>query len=435
MLTLKNQKRRLNHLAKQNRLATNTVFHRRQKVNPASFALEHTADFQRVHIMTFEQKFAALNEHFFFREFTFSETTFRPRPGHEVELADSLLWIGGAAVIFQLKERDVTDETSPEEERRWFERKVITKGTRQIRDTMTYLNTNPNINLTNHRGHEVSLRADQLRTLHKLVVYLPNQQLPSDCLHKKHHRSHMAGVIHLVSAYDYQGIIRTLLTPAELMDYLEYRATLITKWPEDTAMVPEPVIMGHYLRGDIDEKPDYSHYELLQALRHQTETWDMSGVIKVFSDRIISQGDATEYYPIISAIAELKRNELAEFKKRFTLSVEKARANEFVQPYRMAIPRTGCGFVFIPLTQELIQNRRIGLENLTVAQKHDQKLPRCLGVSFAPDTDGWYSAEWCYLDYPWEPDAELDRLLTESNPFRDVRHTKLNRYNFGKQKG
>jgi hypothetical protein len=383
--------------------------------------------------MAFEQQFASLNEYFFFREFTFSETTFRPQPLHEVELADSLLWIRNAAVAFQLKERVAVEETNPKGERRWFERKVLRKGTSQIRDTMAYLQANPNINLKNHRGHEVSLKADQLRTLHKLVVYLPNQALPSDCLHKKHHLSCTAGLIHLVSAYDYQEIVRTLLTPAELIDYLEYRATLISKWPEDTEREPESVLMGHYLRGNFDERPNRSHYELLKALRHQVDAWDMSGVIKVFADRITTQGDATQYYPIISAIAELKRNELAEFKKRFTLSIEKARANEFVQPYRMAIPRIGCGFVFIPMTQEFIPQRRTGLQNLTMAQKYDQKLPRCLGVSFAPDTCGWYSVEWCYLEYPWEPDAELDQLLVESKPFRDVRHTELSRYTFGKQ--
>ena len=43
----------------------------------------------------------------------------------------------------------------------------------------------------------------------------------------------------------------------------------------------------------------------------------------------------------------LKRNELREFKIRFKLSVEKARANQFVRPYRIAFPRTSCGFVFI----------------------------------------------------------------------------------------
>src|SRR5690606_23894247 len=124
-------------------------------------------------------------------------------------------------------------------------------------------------------------------------------------------------------------VVRTLLTPAELMDYLEYRAELILKWPEDTAREPETVLMGHYLRGNLDERPNRSHYELLKALRHQVDAWDMSGVINLFADRITTKGTATEYYPIITAIAELKRNELAEFKKRFTLSIEKARANEF----------------------------------------------------------------------------------------------------------
>jgi hypothetical protein len=379
--------------------------------------------------MAFEDSIASLNEFFFFQEFTYSKTTFRPQPGREVELADSLLWIGNAAVAFQLKERETLQATTADKELAWFEGKVLRKGTRQIRDTVAYLREYASIRLTNHRRHEIALQGDQIKTLHKLVVYLPSEQLPPQCRRLKHHLSQTAGIIHLIPANDYLGIVTTLLTPAELIDYLDYRAALVTKWPRETEELPEPMSMGHYLHGNLEEKPGAMHCGYLEALTHEAETWDLSGVIKVFAERVTTAEEQTEYYPIISAIAELKRNELAEVKKRFMLSVEKARANQFVQPYRMAIPRTGCGFVFIPLTQEFIQNRSVGLQNLTMA-KYDQKLSRCIGVSFAPDGGGWYSVEWCYLEYPWEPDTELGRFLAESKPFREVRYAELNRDTF-----
>jgi hypothetical protein len=380
--------------------------------------------------MAFEDNIAVLNEHFFFQEFTYSKATFRPEPGKEVELADSLLWIGRGAVVFQLKEREVLQHTTPNEELAWFKRKVLRNGTRQVRDTVSYLRENASIDLTNHRGHEVTLCGNRLETLHKLVVYLPSDKLPQQCRRIKHHLSRTAGLIHLIPANDYLGIVETLLTPAELMDYLQYRAALITRWPCETEELQEPVLVGHYLHGNLEERPGLMHYGYLQTLTHETEAWDISGIIKVFADRITTAGEKTDYYPIVSAIAELKRNELSEFKKRFVLSIEKAKANEFVQPYRMAIPRTGCGFIFIPLTAEFIPKRQVGLQNFTMAHKYDQKMPRCVGVSFAPDSDGWYLAEWCYLEHPWEPDSELDRLLAESKPFREVKQSELNRYTF-----
>jgi hypothetical protein len=380
--------------------------------------------------MAFEDDIATLNEHFFFREFTYSKTTFSPKPGQEVELADTLLWIGEAAVAYQLKEREPLQATTPAAEFQWFERKVLRRATRQVRDTLAYLHEHAAIRLSNHRGHEVEMQPAQLKTIHKLVIYLPNDQLPPQCRRLKHHLSKTAGIIHLIPANDYLRIVTTLLTPAEFMDYLDYRAALITRWPQDVAEVPEAVLVGHYLHSDLDERPDAKQLGYLDALTHETEKWDMSGIIIVFADRLTSGGGTTDYYPILSAIAELKRNELADFKKRYSLALEKAKANEFVQPYRMAIPRTGCGFIFIPLITEFIPQRRVGLQNLTMAHKYDQKLPRCVGVSFAPDADGWYLVEWCYLEYPWENDPELDRLLAENKPFREVKVVEQDRYSF-----
>ena len=88
--------------------------------------------------MSFADKLAALNEWHFFREFTYSQTTFQPAPGQEVELADSLIWIGDLLLAFQLKEREAEPHATAETEKRWFERKVLRQATRQVRDTLKY---------------------------------------------------------------------------------------------------------------------------------------------------------------------------------------------------------------------------------------------------------------------------------------------------------
>ncbi len=71
------------------------------------------------------------------------------------------------------------------------------------------------------------------------------------------------------------------------------------------------------------------------------------------------------------------------------------------------------------------------LQNLTYAHKYDQKLPKCVGVSFAPEEEGWYSVEWCYIEFPWQDDPELENMLQQSNPFRKVREAELSQYTFG----
>lgn len=380
--------------------------------------------------MPFADELAALNEWYFFREFTYSRNTFQPPSNQEVELADNLIWLGDLLIAYQLKEREVVPGANAETEKRWFVRKVLKLATRQVRDTLGYLNGTKRIEVQNHRSHTFGLEYAAVRHFHKLVVYLPQEPLPEEYRRIKHHRSLTAGVIHIIPANDYLGIVRTLLTPMEVVEYLGFREELIDRWETEVLEVPELALVGQYLHGNAEVPPSLEYLEYLQQLEHRAEEWDMSGVIAKFPDRVTTNNSPTDYYPIVRELAMLKRNELCEFKKRFELSVEKACADAFVLPYRIAIPRTGCGFVFVPLTKEFVQNRSAGLQNFTLVHKYDQRLSKCIGVSIADDTQGWFTAEWCYTEFPWQEDQEMESLIKTNNPFSDVKESELPRYTF-----
>ena len=380
--------------------------------------------------MNYEDQLSRLNEHYFYREFTFSKNTFRPKPGLEVELADNILWLDRQLVVFQLKERAGVWNSSADDEVRWFDRKVVTAGTRQIRDTLNYLDDHAHVELENHCGHQFRLNRSGVDTVHKVICYLPHEELPAECRAKKYHRSRTAGVIHLFSANDYLGVVQTLLTPTELFEYLAFRGKLIEKWPDAVESVAEEGLVGQYLKGDANSSPDIHFVEYVEALQHRADEWDMSGVIKKFPDRGATANQPTDYYRIVTELAKLKRGELREFKMRFELSMENCRAGVFVRPYRMACPRTRCGFVFIPLEKETLTFGQQWLQNLTFGCKYDLGLPKCIGVSFAPEEDGWFSVMWCYLNSRWEYDAELSEGLKKFNFFRDVSTKEVDRYNF-----
>lgn len=380
--------------------------------------------------MNFAETLADLNEWHFFQEFVYSKNTFQPTPKVQVELADSVLWLGELLCVFQLKEREAGPETTASTERKWFKKKVLDQATRQIRDTLRYLDENNSIALKNHRGHKLQLEFKKISQLHKLVVYLPNKQFPQDSLNPKYHTSKTAGLIHIITAHDYLGIVRTLLTPAEVMDYLDFREEMIELWKERVNDVPEPALIGQYLHGDSTTPPSQCHIEQLRTLDQCADEWDMSGIISKFTDRVTTENTSTDYYPIVTELASLKRNELREFKARFQLSIDKSRSDEITRPYRIAVPRTDCGFVFIPLTKELFQHRRTALLNMTLAHKYEQRVSKCIGVAIGNHDQGWFHAEWCYVNSPWQPDEHMDKLLTENNPFRAVKAAELPRYKF-----
>ncbi|MCI0330256.1 MAG: hypothetical protein L0196_04795 [candidate division Zixibacteria bacterium] len=380
--------------------------------------------------MVFEDQFAALNETYFFREFTFSKSTFYPAPTRKVELADSLIWLGNFLVIFQLKERKAGGGTTPEAEKRWFERKVLKKATQQVQDTLIYLDESNGIEVRNHKGHAFSLSVDAINEQHKLIVYLPHESLPETHRRIKHHWSRSAGFIHIMQATDYLGVIKTLITPTEVVDYLNFREILITDWGNETSLLPEQALVGQFLKGDSGACPSVEFAGYLQRLDQRSGEWDVSGLINTFNDQVWTDNLPTDYYHIVREIALLKRDELREIKKRVLLSFENARANKAVRPYRVACPRTGCGFVFVPLAENEIADRHDSLASLTLAHKYDQRLYKCIGASFSHEENDQFKAEWFYAEFPWKEDREMEELLKEHNPFRKVTGVVLDRYTF-----
>jgi hypothetical protein len=352
--------------------------------------------------MGFEEDIAGLNQLFFFREFTFSKNTFRPKPQAEVEFADNVIWLDDLIILYQLKERNAPASTTPEKEKRWFDNDVLGKATRQIRNTLKYLDECKQIQLQNGRGHTFDLATASLRTKDKVIIYFPHDLLPTDRRRIKHYQSTSAGLIHIFQAADYLGVCQTLATPYEINDYLQYREKLINRWGDKVLDIPEQVLVGHYLNGDPEQVPDLSHARYLHRLEENRKDWDLSDVIGRFADRIFESNTPTEYYYIISEIAKLNRNDLLAFKERLSLSITKARDNQFTRPYRIAIPRTDCGFVFVPITKDLVPHQIQGLKNFTAAHKYDQKLSKCVGVSVAYGDDKYFTIYWCYVDFPWQ---------------------------------
>jgi hypothetical protein len=133
-------------------------------------------------------------------------------------------------------------------------------------------------------------------------------------------------------------------------------------------------------------------------------------------------------YKIIKELAKLFRTDMAAFKERWQFSMKKALSDEFCPPHRFTAS-TGCGFVFVPLRREDLPNRHNALVNFTGLNKYDQKLNRCIGLSFIAEGDGsWCDVQWRPMDSPWKEDPKIQALLNENYPFRPVEEKRVERY-------
>jgi hypothetical protein len=366
-----------------------------------------------------------LNSNVFYREFSYSKNVFVPSAAaSELEFADHVVWIDDLLVIYQLKERDAPSVQSEDGERKWFKKKVLRAATKQVRDTLQYLKKHPAIEITNQRGHTLNVSSAKVKHLVKLIVYKPSGLLPADCLAVKCHvRPEPVGLIHIVTWEDYQGICETLITPAEVAEYFDFREDLLTNYPA-SALPSEQALVGQFLQGGTEETPDERNASLVSGLITDLEAFDISYLLDGIAERIEYQegtGSDVDYYGIIAEFAKLTRLELKEVKTRLRLSLEAANENRSRRPMRIIGAASRCGFAFIPVDRELTDHRVIGLTNLAQIAKYESHLDRQVAVSVAKEEGGDYLIDWCLLDYPWQEDPALETAVREQNPFGELR--------------
>jgi len=380
--------------------------------------------------MTLENRISQLHQNLFFREFSFSKNRFSPAQESQLEFADHVLWLDDLFITFQVKERNLAGDHTPDKEIAWLKDSVLKTATRQIRDTLRYLNTYDVINIRNDRDHIFNVSSADLSKKIHVVLYSPHELLPTEYKRKKHHLSSTAGFIHLMTSEDYIGVCQTLVTPTEISEYLKFRKEISIKHESKVNVLPEQALVGQFLYGVLDADPDINFVKYLTVFNQAREEFDFSHILRIFEDRIVSSKHSHEYYQILKELAKLNRNELREVKFRFDLCIEKCRKNEFDLPYRITFPRTGCGFVFIIVPPEHIPSTINALQNFTYAHKYDQRLTKCIGASFSRDGE-YYDIGWCYIEDEWAHDSEMEQRLKEHFPFRTVKEEIRPRYKFG----
>lgn len=166
--------------------------------------------------MTLEEFTAQLNGSTFWKEFTFSQNQFSPKPGQELELADSFVWLGDTAFIMQMKER-AEPKDDADVEKRWFKDAVLKTAVKQIKDSLRFLREHKSISITNERGQSYDVTAENVRHIEKIILYAGSPALPAHCRSLRFHISQTAGFIHVFEREDYRGIVQTLAVPRKFV--------------------------------------------------------------------------------------------------------------------------------------------------------------------------------------------------------------------------
>ncbi len=82
-------------------------------------------------------------------------------------------------------------------------------------------------------------------------------------------------------------MVLSLISPAEMMLYLEYRQVLFEMWGGRLNLLSEAALVGHYVSGRYpEEEPREEHRTYLAGLNSDIEDWDISGIIRNYEARI-----------------------------------------------------------------------------------------------------------------------------------------------------
>ncbi len=386
---------------------------------------------------TSEEFLNRTNASVFLREFTFDRNWFSPEPGADKEFADSVLWLDRYLAIFQVKEREATARSDEDSLRNWHAETVVKLGSRQVRDTLSYLSSNPEIALLNKRSHRFNLNTGSFEAIVKAIVFYCAHTLPSDCTNKRFHISTSTGkriFIHIIELADYRLICEVLLTPIEVIEYLCFREKLLQSIL-DACSKPEKWIIGRYLMSPevpsiLLDRNDRDFSEAVDNLQENMEKFQVRHFLEQMYDRMIvyESGSETGYYRMLVYLALLNRNGLSALHQRLKLSFQAAQRNDQTIPYRFEIPKLGCGYVITSIVKEDYTRRHQILGNFVSINMYERKLERCVGISVSI-IEGGFDIDWCFLERKWCSDPEMERLLREvGSPFRPVKEQRLLAY-------
>jgi len=340
-------------------------------------------------------------------------------------LADRMLLTNSIGFIFQLCERESHGVVKAGELERWAATQVVRKGVRLIQNTRELLATYSAISLVNDFGHRVTVSPKETESLVGVVVYrVPPKTRPFRVARFKRVRN--GTFVHVLRDTDFFEICDHFVTPAELLEYFNFRRDILLGWDPPTTAVSETALIGQYLLEDFESPPD-QRLEGAARARRSPAVCEFTFVLDNLAASIAAQEDDfadNDHYRILFELSMLGRYELRALSEQLRLALESVRADKLELPYRVASSKTGCGFIILPLTREFHDRSNDALESLAHASKHELDLERQVGIGMWRDGE-FVEIEWLYLSGPNAPDAEIDERLVQSYPFRRASERRL----------
>ena len=261
-----------------------------------------------------EQLLSAFSEDYFFKDLVIDDLCFTPEGASVVEVADLLINLGDTIIAIQLKARNDKDQTGDTlAENKWLQKKCkIAKG--QVKDTLQFISSGTLPTFRNKRGQLILLQADA--EVIPLVVFENNQIEDYPHLLRKHSASGMN--INCMSFSDFCEMCRILVTPMEIVEYLEYRKAIYEEHGDVDIMILNG-INDEMVLTKPQEKESLVHqflaekYGMKNSAKQNPSIQYFRNFLHLFPDRTVNSSIQGGSYDIMLFLAHFHRYEITEF--------------------------------------------------------------------------------------------------------------------------
>jgi hypothetical protein len=361
----------------------------------------------------------------FMRAFSYPASQLPINFEKDVELADRVMLIDGIGFIFELFEREQKVASRAGDLEKWISGHVVRKGVKRIQNTRDLLGAYVGLSLVNQFGHRVLVSPREPDSYVSMIIYrVPQKSRAFRAARFKKNRN--GAFVHVLRDVDYFEICHHFVTPAELVDYFNFRRDMLLSWDPPSTAVSESALIGQYLLEDFSSPPD-PRFERAALSRGGPTACEFSFVLETLAAKIASQdGEYADIdsYGILSELASLGRYELRALKLELRLALEAVRADRFELPYRIVSARTGCGFLVVPVTSEFHDRAVNALSSLSLASKYELDLGRQVGIGMWKESE-FVDIEWLFLKGSNTIDLDLEERMEFGYPFRRSSERKL----------
>ena len=277
-----------------------------------------------------EKILSAFAKLYFFDELVHDTLNFTPEGSSEKEVADLLLNLGDIIVAIQLKWRN--DECASDKvatEIKWLGSQCK-EAKKQVKQSIEFIRSGELPPFPNRRAQSFRINADA--KIVPLVVFMNERIEHYAPVLKKHSDQGMD--INCMSFTDFQKMCEVLISPIEIVDYLEWRLQFYkTMVPADFLLCNTPENMITITRPTNRESLVYQYLVETYGLQ-QSQEWEMyaekfRGFLHQLPQHTVVQSENTADCEIIRFFSHFNRQEISLVVDRLLLTRGKAHNKEY----------------------------------------------------------------------------------------------------------